>query len=181
MKRWPSTSTPAGVGRASKAPKPGGVAHTPRWGFAEGQRKTQRLSRTPPCQVDTLFLSPINDTASRRDPRLLHNMLFFWEKKKTQPVALFWARGDCPSVVTTRAMVLLCLHHFTPCACCGCWACTASPPWWAPLHCGCPAGTHGCALLPRMASGQRANPRWCVACVVVVRSRGAFVVVLGRM
>ena len=32
----------------------------------------------------------------------------------------------------------------------------------------------------RMASGQSANPWWCVACVVVVRSRGSFVVVLVR-
>ena len=41
---------------------------------------------------------------------------------------------------------------------------TASPPWWALVHSGCPAGTHGCALTPRMASGQSANPCWCVAC-----------------
>ena len=48
---------------------------------------------------------------------------------------------------------------------------TASPPWWAPVYCGCPAGTH-------VASVQSANPCWCVPCVVVVRSRGSIVLVL---
>ena len=33
--------------------------------------------------------------------------------------------------------------------------------------------THGCALMPRMASAQSADPCWCVVCVVVVTSRGA--------
>ena len=50
---------------------------------------------------------------------------------------------------------------------------TASQPWWAPVY---PAGTHGCALMPKMASSQSANPCWCVACVVVVKSHQTVIV-----
>ena len=32
------------------------------------------------------------------------------------------------------------------------------------IHChpDCPAGTHGCVLMPKMASSQSANPCWCL-------------------
>ena len=68
----------------------------------------------------------------------------------------------------------------TPCARCGCWAIhnlttvVGTRVLWMSCR-----DARACQV-QRMASGQSANPCWCVARVVVVRSRGAFVVVLVR-
>ena len=44
------------------------------------------------------------------------------------------------------------------CRCGGLGPSTAFPSWWAPVYCGCPAGTHGCDPVSRVRLDQSANP-----------------------
>ena len=73
--------------------------------------------------------------------------------------------GSCNQWLRHHAVsrIALCSCHAV-CACCGCWAIHSLPTVMGTRALWMSRRTHGCALTPRMASGQSANPCWCVAC-----------------